>query len=372
MADQTPNTYKPSSLHLSGLTASSTYLETATRCEFEFFLSYIMPHPDHSDSAGLQTLNKSDALLFGSLWHEAMYGYRLSGWKSTPPVTGPIQDYEGVTWADTGTYDTQATLDYIRERATEMAGEFESDSVQEEVVTAVSALFLKWVAEKDPVTDWRVAASPQDPSVPLLEFELTVPIYGFLYTVKIDSGITTAEGYFQINEYKTSKAAWLSTAQREAAMSIQGRGEALALYHNFPHLDVDGVRFSYAVKDRGKKSDLPTFPWIKLDFTQGQLALFRDNLERWLFTIESRVQSYERLLGPGVSALEAGHRVFPMSGMSNKNCYRYGRPCQFFDYCSQAGSGPSLALHQFLPKSVNGKPFERPTNTPAAFMDEQE
>jgi hypothetical protein len=349
--------YNPSNIHIGGVTASSSLLETYNVCEQLFYLSYLAPHPDHPLSTGLTTYLSSPALLFGSLWHSAMEAYRTTGWRDG---------------ADTGEYDAATTIAYLEGEAAGMAAQFESEMLLEETRDAVIALFRKWVSQRDITSDWRVAPIPGTDK-PMLEHELTISVPGgFLYTVKIDAGIITPEGWFEILEYKTTSARYLTTAQNEARMSIQGRGEALALYSHFPDLSVNGVRFEYAVKDRGAKSDLPTFPYIHIDYDNPQLVSFQHNLERWMYAITSKIDSYNRLLAANVDPLTAGTTIFTMGGMAAKICHRYNRPCQFWEYCESGGLPTHLPIDRMAPRLVNGKPFERPTETAPPFMDESQ
>lgn len=356
MTAPTPtNTYTPSTVHLGGLTASSSLLETWNSCPQLFYLSYLAPHPAYPGSTGLTGYSSSEPLLFGTLWHSAMEGYRLTGW-----------DFE--TGTDTGNYNADATLVHIAERARLLLPQFESEPQMEETRDAVQSLFRKWLAARDITTDWRLAPIPGT-KLPMLEHELVIQIAGFAYTVKVDAGIIAPEGYFQIGEYKTSKAAWLHMAQKEARISIQARGEALALNSHFPTTPARGVRFMYAVKDRGAKSDLPQFPDLELDYDDRQLASFAANVERWMFDISSKVASYERLKdGTPEGDLQAGQTVFAASGMASKTCWKYNRQCTFFDYCESGGIPVNINFQALAPRLVNGIPFEREDGA-APLMD---
>ena len=54
---------------------------------------------------------------------------------------------------------------------------------------------------------------------------------------------------------------------------------------------------------------------------------------------------------------EAALTRFPLDGLMNESCPRYGRLCQFAPYCEAHTFGPKM-LQGFKPRLVSGQPVK--------------
>ncbi len=350
------NLYVPSDAHLGGERVSTSYLSTWGRCPLEWFLTYLCPHPAHADSAGLRPAGaKATPLNEGTVWHDGLYHYRLTGWRNG---------------GDSHEYDIDGAIATMLTNANKGRHLWESPEDFEAKMANLTHLLEKYhhlgMAKHTSV----VADGNGDP---VLEREYQIPLTdprlsrSYLYTVKVDAILESERGDHQIGEYKALSYRGLSAEQKGIHLTLQTQAELAVLHSAFPTAPLNGIRYEFAIKDRGQRSTDPTFiPW-PVTIEVEVLDLWREYVVQWLAQIELCMARWHLLQNKGYDPWRAGLLAFPGTGRANKQCVRYYRLCDFAAYCERPDLAANLTLGGFLPKTVAGEEY---TPTPEEEMPE--
>lgn len=345
MTERQPDpTYTPSNLHVAGAIGrtSTSYFRLWAICRLEWALHYLLPHPDHPplDPAtyGIEPLRHGLALSVGKHAHTALELYRLSGWDGT---------------MDTGHYDMGPALAEafrlleadITSGAIEATDE-DIDKARAQLVT----ILQKYDEERDPDTDWRLAAHPET-GAPMTEAEVTIPLMGgrYQYVVKVDAIGITHHGLAAV-EYKTTSRFGASPLLKGILLAGQTAGELAVLHQAFPGANIVGVLYELLVKDRGVTSKLP---WIERPgvtvVSPASMAKWLSDCERYCVEITWHVAEWQQLVQKGMNLYDAAVEVFSQTGRANGMCIRFNRECDFYSYCSTFEHG-TMALKAMQPR----------------------
>ncbi len=325
-----------SDVHLDGRRASPSFLKEWYSCPFKWFMGYLAPHPEHQDTHGLATVGATATpLLMGSIWHDLMFGFRWSGWR------------DGV---DTGEYSAEAAVEYAQAQASTRAGEWESAEASTTSMDLLVSMFHEYVASRGP-DDWRMLGDGN--GVPLVEREFTTPIGPddrYEVIVKPDAVARTGAGLVVCPEYKTASARFLGMSMRNNRVGPQAHAENLVMHRHCPADRFDGVMFEYAVKDRGKKSELPRFQPDVVSMTEAELALWEAGTVRTMDEIAAASANWRELVAGGADPMVAAHHLFPMSGKATEQCWAFNRECDCFTWCHGGHEIGPGALRRYVPK----------------------
>lgn len=335
--------YVPSDIQLGGQRTSASQLRTWTTCKQEWFLSYLAPHPDVPNSAGLRVAITADPLLAGSYFHVGMAAYLTSGWK----------DGE-----DTGARDAEPALAAVDESARQRKGEAETPEQDEENVTMAKGILLKYDEKLDEYVQHRVAADATGEPVVERSFEIPIGDGEFVYVDKIDAMLITPEGYHMVGEWKTTSYRFANQALAGLHMQGQTYGHMGVLTEAFPTAPINGVHYKLFVKDRGKKSGLPHVYERDIVIPGLNVEVYFKYVEEWLYDLVERAQGWRDWVDNlEHDPYEAGLNYFPQEGLLNGMCQRFGRLCDFASYCENHSLG-GRTLRGFRPRTVKGEVYK--------------
>lgn len=345
MTNGTPkDLYVPSDIQLGGQRTSASQLETITRCRQEFFLHYLAPHPEVPDSAGLTTRVTTAPLLVGIGAHAGLHAYDLSGWRDG---------------ADSGERDLMKALAHAEETLKARQQELEDPDEFEKALHQTRNVLIKFdeLRTAGAISRKRVVADAN--GKPVLEREFHLPLAGgkFVYVDKVDGVFENEEGYHEVGERKTSTFRYERTLTTGLHMRGQSYGHMAVLTTSYPTAPLNGVHFWIHVKDRGAKSDLPHIRERTITIPREQVETYLWHVEEWLYDITDRTEAWQDNVEAGMEPYEAALARFPLDGLMNGSCPRFGRLCQFASYCEAHTFGPKM-LQGFQPRTVGGKPVE--------------
>lgn len=292
-----------------GWSALSQFAE----CEFNWFLSYVVPHPKGGFGIGQ---GDARALWVGAMFHEAMKAWFLSA----PETAQYSLD------AALSALETSVRENGLRERDPDRAAEWESETAQ---------LFRRYALEcgptgADPDGDrFRVAFDAEGPLVER-EFEVDLGYNGYYYTTRIDlvAWDAATPNQLLVVEHKTCDVSRAGSALRGYALDPQLSGETLAVAAAWQRPVVPVINM---VKKRAAQKN-PCRAWEPMPRSQVDLEKFRIDVVRRLKRMDEKVEEYKELVARGVPALEAGSMVFDGSP-KGKVCADQGRQCAFYDAC---------------------------------------
>ena len=343
MTNGTPtNLYVPSDVHLGGSRTSASQLEVFSRCIQEGFLSYIAPHPGTPDSAGLRGRVVEAPLMTGTGVHAGLHAYLLSGWR----------DGE-----DTGERDIIKAQSHARSvlEAMRHTASTPEDFTKSEAETNSCLEKFDEMMVSGRLSPRRVAGDANGD--PVLEREFALPLADgrFIYINKIDAMTVNPEGYHQVTEFKTSAASFAEDAIMGLGLIGQNLGHMKVIMGNWPNAPINGLLVYVLVKNRGGKSKLPAIyeqeAIVSFDVVDNY---FDHTVVPMLEGIVDRTQAWADLVSEGWDPYQAGLAHFPQTGIANKSCKRYRRPCPFAAYCEASGFGSKM-LTGFRPRTVAGE-----------------
>jgi hypothetical protein len=314
----TAPTYTPSTLPAGGNTISTSSLDCWDTCPWLWFLTYLAPPPDGTngdptEGQGLSWPWTALPLFIGGLWHDILYWFRAEG-----PDTA-----------------LEHGRTYWEKRKHELQDPFDAEGAWEIVARA----FPNYL-EKVQWEDFTVLNDGE--GRPLLERTFAIPLRGgkWLYEVKPDA-IGLQDGRTMVREYKTTTTNWLSRAVEQVKSSTQVYGELLVLHTLFPEASLGGVQFEFATPAPVTKGN-------------DALMVYKLSVERKLDVMEASITNWKDLVSQGADPYEAGWSLFPMSGMGNGLCSRFGRDCEFASYCQNVDLG-MRALQGMVPRRPSPK-----------------
>jgi len=341
------NTYIPSTVGLGGVRTSASQLRRYTTCPQEYFLHDLAPHPDTPNSSGLLTRTTADGLMVGGDFHHGMHAYFLSG----------VRDGE-----DTGERDIMRALDHLEVEHRKRAHEAETPEQAQQNLDVAKAVLMKFdeLLLKGQYASRRVVCD--DEGEPVLEREFLLPIGSegrFIYSDKVDAILLNDEGYHEVGEWKTTTYRFANQKLESLSMDGQTYGHMAVLQGCCPDTPINGVFVMVFVKDRGKKSDLPHIYERTLVIPPENVEQYIWHVEMWVEEMTERAERWQDAVTAGTDPYYAGLTQFPMNGLLNGMCQRFGRRCDYASYCEAHGLG-ARALRGYRPRLVGGEVYEMP------------
>ena len=339
------NLYVPSDVHLGGQRTSASQLDTTTRCPQEFFLSYVAPHPDVPNSAGLRGRVVEAPLGTGTAVHAGLHAYFLSGWR----------DGE-----DSGERDVIKAQSHARSVLEAMRQNYSTPEDYQKSERETNFCLDKFddMMVRGGLTPKRVAPDSKGEPVLEREFQISIGDGRFTYVNKIDGMFIDTEDYHQVGEFKTSAASYASDAYLGLGLMGQNLGHMKVMLGNWPDAPINGILHYTLVKNRGAKSTLApvieTDAIIPADVVD---SYFDHTVVPTLETLVERTMHWSDLVNDDWDPYQAGLVHFPQEGMANKQCKRFRRLCPFAGYCEASGFGSKM-LQGFQPRTVAGEPYK--------------
>lgn len=314
----------------------SHFLNLWRACPMKWYRQYLMPHPDGGN--GLEPRTTHSALFMGSAVHEGLAVYYATGAKD-------------------GKYDLDRAVSEIETRMAQRRDELSGEDYSTIVAEAVQMLrrYHDWYGPGGVMPDYPNLQIVSDDLGPVLEREYAIDLGGgYTFTARID-GLCKFNGYTNILEHKTVRAAGLTRLFNEMGTNLQATGQMFVLKSAYPDLNVGGVLVNALVKDRAVRSGKPPFDRTLVSRTSFELAKFHNDALLTLRQIEDARGEWKRLLDEGLTPDEASRRVFVMN---TQECVRF-RACDYFGICKALGyESRGLGNYRVRTKPADTQPEE--------------
>lgn len=281
---------------------------------------------------GLESKRFSPALDTGSRFHLGLEAYYRSGLAIS-----------GDRLVDTRQRDLDAAISGAAVGMSPEPTEPELESL-----SVAQRLLRGYVAHYGGDSDVEVVVLPDNTPGVELELWLDLGHQGYQFTSRLDLVYRKA-GYLWALEHKTTAASALGKLINRFSIDGQVTGQFLQLVSHFPDEPIGGVTLNAAVKDRGAKSDLPSFSRRDYSRTPAQLEKFRLDAIRKLRQIDLWVEEWLELVAKGMSFEDAALAVF--DGTPNgTQCVGMGFACEFLQICQRREVAGRLLLDSYQPR----------------------
>ena len=300
-------------------------------------------NPEGGLPIGIEPKRHSPALDIGSWVHKGMEGFYLSGIK--------------------GGQDTrQRSIEFALDEINKCLPENPTDQDTDNLAVALR-LMRQYGAHYGLDHEVEVVFHPD--GSPMVEGELWLDLgyEGYQFTSRLDL-IYRRNGYLYALEHKTTAASALSKLISRFTIDGQVTGQFLQLASHFPDEPIGAVTLNALVKDRGAKSDLPSF--IRRDYarTHAQLEKFRLDMVRKLKTIDRLIEEWTDLVAKGMDFNDAAQVVFDGSP-SGTQCVGMGYSCEFLQLCQSREVLGRLLLDNYQPRTYENS-WSNPLRPPTA------
>lgn len=345
----------------SGSKLGWSFLQTASDCPWKWYLRNLAPWPgadvmvdpttkclsmstgERSNlSIGLQSKRFAPALSIGTWFHTGVETFYRSGISN------------GV---DTGVRSLDAAIAAINDSI----DQGEASDKEREALAVTLRLMRNYHSHYQQDSDVEVLMLDNTPGI---EYELWLDLgfKDYLFTSRLDM-IYRKNGYIYAMEHKTTAASKLGKLISRFSIDGQVTGQYLQLVSHFPDDLIGGVTMNAAVKDRGAKSDLPSF--VRRDYarTPAQMEKFRLDIVRKLNTIDGWVEQWLEMVAKGMSFEDAALAVF--DGTPNgMQCVGTGFACDFLELCQNREVLGRLLLDNYQPREYRDN-WSNPMRKPA-------
>lgn len=331
-----------------GSRVGNSYCSTFANCPKKWFNNFLRPVETIDPKTekpvltqGIRPRQTAQALLAGSIFHEGLASWYLSG----------CRDGE-----DTGEYSLEAAIEGAKLHWSQRKHEYEGDVDPEEDWLTNQAMLVAYAEHygpDSPGADWpdlRVAHDGE--GKPLIEREFTSKLgyNDYIYTMRADL-VVHHRGFLKMGEHKSSVASFVKNRLQTSHWDSQMTGQCWVMATEFPDTLLNGVWLNVVVKNRSVRSKFDVAERDTTTRTQFQLANFRVNVIDILERIDDAVGFFwEDYLG-GKPLEEAAQKWFPDHGTRTGTCLAYNRECEYASLCKGAGREEQLLVN-FKPRST--------------------
>jgi len=332
-----------------GTAVGSSYLRRFVMCPRQWFNEYFYPLYDDAGQLagrGLQPRTRALALTAGSILHEGLAAWYLSGCRDG---------------ADTGERDIEHAIDTMSMIAqSERDREHLTPEEYEENLTSSRVILRDYHDSYGPGSrspDWpdiQVAHDLQ--GVPIVEREFRIQLtHQYIFTCRSDM-LIYHRGYLKTMEHKSSAPGfWAKKRLQNINYDSQFTGEIAVMRAHLATLvpegtPLHGVLVNVLIKGRGK-SNPNVAERDSTTRTDAQLERWRQQTLNTLQRIEDAIGAFEKLVAEGMDINTAADHCFPTLGTVTDQCKAYNRNCDYYELCQLPGMESRL-MGKYRPRTT--------------------
>lgn len=326
-----------------GSRVGNSYISLYANCPRKWFYTFIYPIEVEPGkwSKGIAPRHTAPALLGGSIFHEMMAAYYLSGVKNGE---------------DTGEYDLDRAIQAGEAHYAARKQEYLDLSVGEDAVLTSTEMitgYYQAYGPDSPAPDYpTIKVVTNEQGEPYIEKEFTIGLgyKDYIYTTRLDL-IIGHHSFLKSMEHKTSVASWANRTLAGIHRKSQFTGEIFVMVNAFPDHVLNGCMVNVCVKNRSTKSTLPVALRDTTGRTPDQLERFRLRVIKILQDIDSSVNAFSDFMLGGMAIELAADQTFPEYGEYNEHCNAFNRECEYMPFCKGI-QAPDISLRSFRPRSI--------------------